>query len=250
MILNRWGKIGIGLCVLFMISSTDGVCEKVQKDIVLLMHLDEGSGTMAQDSSSYANHGTLTNMEGREWTAGKFGNALRFDGKDDYVDCGNDASLNITTAISVECWVKTGSSAEGWMETKHLAKQGGIVAKDDSSCNRGWMLVMSSGGEAQFYVGRGVDWQPWLVSTDAINDGVWHHLVGVDDGNTLYIYKDGKPYSTLVGPHSILTHSYPLCIGKRNSADLHFKGIIDEVCIYNRALNKKEIEEHYRYCQK
>jgi len=36
----------------------------------------------------------------------KTAGALQFDGKDDYVDCGNDESLNITEAITIEAWVR------------------------------------------------------------------------------------------------------------------------------------------------
>jgi len=45
------------------------------------------------------------------WTSGKYGSALKFDGKDDYVNCGNGASLNITGAITIEAWVNPLSSS-------------------------------------------------------------------------------------------------------------------------------------------
>ncbi|MFZ3078009.1 MAG: archaellin/type IV pilin N-terminal domain-containing protein, partial [Candidatus Aenigmatarchaeota archaeon] len=64
-------------------------------------NFDEGSEGKAYDNSGNGNAGTLVNMNTSGnatsgWTSGKFGNGLRFDGTNDYVDAGNGASLNIT----------------------------------------------------------------------------------------------------------------------------------------------------------
>ena len=66
--------------------------------------LDDGSGITAADSTSYGNHGTLFN--GPVWVSGYDGGALQFDGVDDYVDCGNDASLSIGGSVTVAGWIK------------------------------------------------------------------------------------------------------------------------------------------------
>jgi len=65
---------------------------------------DEGTGTIANDSSGNNNNGTLYN--GPIWEEGQVNKALSFDGSNDYVDCGNDESLNITDKITIEAWVK------------------------------------------------------------------------------------------------------------------------------------------------
>jgi len=73
---------------------------------VLVLHFDEGSGTVARDASGNGNDGTIY---GATWVNGKYGKALSFDGVEDYVDCGNDVSLNFerTDPFSIEAWVKT-----------------------------------------------------------------------------------------------------------------------------------------------
>ena len=53
--------------------------------------LNEGAGGAANDSSGYGNNGTL--VGGPIWAAGQIGGGLEFDGTDDHVDCGDDASL-------------------------------------------------------------------------------------------------------------------------------------------------------------
>ena len=60
-------------------------------------------GQTTYDEISNSNDGTI---HGATWTTGKYGAALEFDGVDDYVDCGNDDSLDITDTITIEAWVK------------------------------------------------------------------------------------------------------------------------------------------------
>jgi hypothetical protein len=72
--------------------------------------------------------------------------------------------------------------------------------------------------------------------------GVWHHFVGTYDPSIgTRVYLDGN----LVGsndPSGEITHSrkYSLNIG-RYSGGVYFKGKIDEVRIYNRALSAEEV---------
>jgi len=75
-------------------------------DVVGLWHFDESEGTTASDSSGNGIHGTLTNMSPPDcWVSGMFGNALSFDGVNDYVDCGSSSSLDFTTNVTIEAWV-------------------------------------------------------------------------------------------------------------------------------------------------
>ena len=75
---------------------------------------DEGSETIAYDSSGNNNHGTLYSGSNvcsnpptsgcPTWVEGKFGKALRFDGIDDYVEVLDSPSLN-PTSITITLWV-------------------------------------------------------------------------------------------------------------------------------------------------
>jgi len=93
---------------------------------------EEGVGTTVKDSSGYGNNGILENSDGDEWVEGRFGQALEFDGSDDYVDCGNDSSLNTPDAITIEAWIKP------------FANNKRIVSKDDGSSSREYMLKIRS----------------------------------------------------------------------------------------------------------
>ena len=67
-------------------------------------HFDEGSGTIAYDSSGQGNNGTIY---GATWTSGKVGGALEFDGKDDYVEVPDNPSLDTGSDedVTIEVWV-------------------------------------------------------------------------------------------------------------------------------------------------
>jgi hypothetical protein len=71
-------------------------------DLAGYWNLDD-SGYIAADSSPYGNDGTVYETA---WTTGKINGALSFDGVDDYVDCGNDTSLDFSTEdFSISVWI-------------------------------------------------------------------------------------------------------------------------------------------------
>ena len=67
----------------------------VEADLVAYWRLDEGSGTTANDSTGHGNDGTFHGDP--QWVVGYLGGALEFDGTDDWLDCGSDPSLDLTT---------------------------------------------------------------------------------------------------------------------------------------------------------
>ena len=73
--------------------------DTMTRGLVGYWKFDEGGGTTAYDASGNGNDGTLTN--GPKWTQGKEGGALAFDGRNDYVNAGNGASLNIANEMTI-----------------------------------------------------------------------------------------------------------------------------------------------------
>jgi len=109
---------------------------------VVHWQLNEGSGTIAGDSSGNGNFGTLVN--GPVWTTGIEGTALRFDGVDDYVEVGNSASLNPAAELSLAVWVNASSfSSTQMLVSKYGA--GGIQ----------YFMRIQSGGRVRFGLNTG-----------------------------------------------------------------------------------------------
>jgi hypothetical protein len=86
--------------VIFLSSALTGTA---RAELVGWWRFDEGSGTAALDSSGNGNDGTFNGNP--QWVVGYFGGALEFDGIDDWLDCGNDPSLDLTT-WTITFWLK------------------------------------------------------------------------------------------------------------------------------------------------
>ena len=97
----------------------------VQTGLVAAFAFDEGTGRHGElMSSGNANNGTIANAT---WsTAGRFGNALSFNGTNARVNINDSASLDLTTAMTLEAWVRP-SAINGW-ETVILKERTGGLA--------------------------------------------------------------------------------------------------------------------------
>lgn len=222
--------------------------------LVLHIPFKERSGSYANDTSGYGNNGTLYNFDSTSagygdthdsgWTTygrplwtdqGKYGYGMRFNGWDDYVDCGNDVSLNTYDFLSVEVWIYQNSLPSG---------QNGIVEKSITSGYTGWALYQAS-NEYRFTAAK-TDGNLVDVETSAVT-GQWVHLVAVKDRSKIYLYKNGVLASSKDFPTDIRSNSKTVKIGKYAywHEDNMFNGIIDEVRIYNQALTLEEIRAEY-----
>lgn len=175
---------------------------------------------------------------------GKVGKALEFDSKNSVHIPGTDTlNFNGAETMTVAAWIngKTDKPVDGAVPGVCC---GTIVAQRDAN---GWALRFdgrNGGNELEFITSPG--WQgDGGFGVAAQPKGEWHHLVGVVDGKTKYLYLDGKlaKEEGFNGPMSTNGTSETE-IGSAN-ADGGFIGIIDEVVIYNVALSDKDVKELY-----
>ena len=198
---------------------------------------DEGTGTTANDLSGLGNTGTLQPALGPTWTTGRVGGALSFDGVDDRVNVPNHTSLNITNAITIEAWVNTTLTLVDFNPT--------IVAKGVHA----YLFTIGAYTQATprvtgFLFINGV-WR-FLRGNTPINDGNWHHVVMTYNGSHLSVYRNGILDATpLAVSGSINIDLRPLNIGHYAGTNGHFRGSIDEVRIYNRALSAAEVMANF-----
>jgi hypothetical protein len=165
--------------------------------------------------------------------AGKKGSdALDFDGTDDYVDCGNDPSLQITgTEITVAAWVIKGP----------ISKYQVIAGKStDENWSDGFGLLWYQ-NEVGFYVGGWGTGGP--ASEPFPTDGQWHHVAGTYDGSNVKIWVDGVEGTTPFPYTGSVNGSGGSCeIGRQGGWPAYcFSGTIDDVRIYNVALTESDI---------
>ena len=152
---------------------------------------DELEGEFARDEA-HANYGEI---RGAQRVAGRCGNALRFDGKDDYVMIYDDASM----------WVPRYFSLEAWVNTDDAAKEQTILSKAPA------YTLGLKGGKPFVEIGR----NSLAAEMDAgIESGRWYHLAFVYDTKHNYtrgtFYVDGKDVSYMkpTGPHGGYPETY------------------------------------------
>jgi hypothetical protein len=110
--------------------------------------LDESGNISTAADSAGSNDGTLTGFPAdpsANWVAGKVGNALDFDGTDDWVNAGNDASLELGTGDqTIALWVKLAAAQP--LDNSCLVCKG---AENDT--NEGYALVLSNTSDTLYY---------------------------------------------------------------------------------------------------
>jgi beta-lactam-binding protein with PASTA domain len=190
--------------------------------------LDETSGTTAKDSSGNDCNGVVSGGAVWQPTGGKFGGALQFDGVNDFIDCGNPAALNIQDQITLACWIKLASFTRSWQA---------IVTKGDDSYK-----LCRSGATSAIYFGLGGTSVDGFEGAAVVTDNEWHHIAGVYDGTQATLYIDGVADTAVPVTGQIKASTYNLFIGENAQArGRYFKGLLDDVRIYNCALNEADI---------
>jgi hypothetical protein len=188
--------------------------------------LDDGSGNIATDSSGFGNHGALYN--GPIWTGGKIGGALDFDGSNDYVSLAPISALT-GSAITVSAWVRPSSSINA--EFSPILTQC-IVQNNNYS---GYYLCLAGYCPTFFLHMDGV------VSEIEVEADVWHHVAGTYDNNELKIYVNGiTNHWPLREKQGVGTSAFIGWDGD-GAENYYFKGLIDDVRVYNYALDIGEI---------
>ena len=211
----------------FLISN----CFSQEKGLVAYWSFDEGSGKIAKDAAG-KNNGDIIDAE---WTAGKVGKALKFSGEGSFIDIPVSDSLNIDGSVTVELWVKhEGDEYKEWEC---------ILAKGDHAYR---LHIRPGTFEFNFGVNTGGEFHD-QVSGIKPEPGKWYHVAGTYDGAKTCVYVNGKLAASGAewsGP--IDTNDLDLYIGDNSEATgRFFKGIIDEVRIYSRALSEAEIKTRY-----
>ena len=161
------------------------------------------------------------------------GLALDFDGTDDFVDCGNSSSVNVTGNITVEAWFKS----DLYKKTQSIIKKNGS--------NSGYELSLAKAGNIFFRLNDKNSYRVESTSLYPHDGNTWMHVAATYDGTDIIIYINGTPEDTVSGPASIFTNSNNLVIGT-NAADTTsslLDGAMDEIRIWNVARSETEIRE-------
>ncbi|UCG58515.1 MAG: LamG domain-containing protein, partial [Phycisphaerales bacterium] len=192
---------------------------------------DEGSGTIAVDSSGHGNHGTLGNNPQR--VAGFDGDALEFDGTN-YVDL--PTGLIGTDKGTVTMWIRTTQGTQGHIFYGSEGTSGdGFGSQYELHVN-----VRSNGGVESFIEGD-PDVRP---RTSAINDDTWRHVaVTWDINGDMTIYLDGSEADSVSHNGNSFILAGRIRLGRPNDYERYYFGLLDDLRLFDYALSPDEIAE-------
>jgi hypothetical protein len=206
--------------------------------LVLAMGFNEGSGSVANDSSGAGNNGTLN---GATWsTQGRYGGALTFNGSSAYVTVPDASSLDVTTGLTMEAWVRP-TELSGWRTILIKESPSSPVPRGSWSERKVWSLYAHSDGSVPRGMIVNTTQNYHATGTSALPLNTWTHLAATYDGVTFKLYVNGVLVRTTTASGTIFTSNDALRIGGNAVWGEYFKGMIDDVRVYNRALSATEV---------
>ena len=205
--------------------------------LVLALRFDESTGPVAADSSANGLNGSVS---GAQFVPGRTGNALSFDGVNDWVTIADTTGspLDLTSGLTLQAWVKP-SSLSGW-DT--------VLMKERGTAGMSYALYAHDGGP----LAGGANTPAGYVTTAAgdrsvrpaaaLPLNVWSHVATTYDGANQRFYVNGALVATRAQTGAVAVGNGALRIGGNAAwSGEFFQGVIDEVRVYNRALTQAEI---------
>lgn len=198
--------------------------------LVAAYNFDGGVGNVLTDFSGLNNDGLIANAV---WSSvGRFGGSLAFNGVNSLVTVPDAAPLHLSEAVTLEAWVQP-TVLNSWRT---------IVYKQIPT-GQSYSLWATNGGDGQpaaFITFNGQEYN--ATSPTTIPLSAWTHLAETYDGGVISIYVNDVLQATRAVPGSLDASSLPLYLGGNALWGQYFKGNIDDVRVYNRALTPAEIQ--------
>ncbi len=192
--------------------------------------LNENSGTIAVDSIS----GYDGSISQASWTTGINGSALEFDGSNDYVETNERIVDDYPFTISV--WLKTTDSG---------TDQAVVNLADSDLSNSYYGIYVRPDGRVRL-MARNT--QSRTIAGDVVNDGEWYNAVAVFNSSTdRKLYLNGIINGTQSTEVTFNSDADRWSMGRwgDSSPNRYFEGSIDEVKLWDRALDSAEILQLY-----
>jgi len=200
---------------------------------------DDDAGGKVKDVSGNGHDGELVGNAKMD-KAGKIGSAVATDGTEAYVMVPDDNALEFDGDFTIACWIwnEVPAADHSSFVTKGYHRPSGGAGGD----SKPWYLVYYlKTGTVDFYLRDIGGANSHAVGKTPVNDGEWHHVVSMKDGAEVKVFIDGKEDGAAPAVNAKYgENDQPLVFMVH--FDRWFAGKIDEVAIFNKALNENEIK--------
>ncbi len=200
--------------------------------LVAAYGFNEGTGSTVTDKTGNGNNGSI--FQATWYTTGKYGKALAFDGSNDYVSVPDSNSLDLSTALTLEAWVRPTASS-GWrtvmLKENNSELAYAMYARESTNRPSGWIRTNPTSGSSKSVAG-----------TSGLALNTWTHLTTTYDGSNMRLYVNGSLVRTQATTGTLYNSGNPLKFGGNAVWGEYFAGQLDEIRIYNRALTQTEIQ--------
>jgi hypothetical protein len=222
-------------CLVMVLLVLDlALANAVCADLVGWWKMDDGSGTIAHDSTQNGNHGTL--LGNPQWVPGYVGGALKLDGTDDYVALPIGSMMDSLASSTLALWVNFSGQGGAWQR---------ILDFGTSTAN--YIYVCPQDGSGALHVALTANtgvWTDIVAPTGGLPTG-WHHLAVAIDGKArnVKIFLDGAVVADAATLYTLsdLGNTTQNWLGRSEYADPYFNGVLDDFRIYNEALSAAQI---------
>lgn len=244
-------------------------CGGSEKDLLLHLAFDEGSGTTITDSSGHLPDAELNYLytnavymdsQNPQWReAGIQGGSLLFDGNSTYITYNKQDLAVEGSSLTVSLWVAPRTFE--W-DDPNAVDNGtelitGLVSQFSKSSKKGFVVGYERHGRLTFQIGTGEDWiSLWGDEADGLTKCAWNQVTATLDGEagTVSLYLNGQLLASREVPKgtAIAPANTSLVVGRSSEAEhwaasfinVH-SGLMDEVKLCSRALSAEEVAENY-----
>ncbi len=165
--------------------------------LVAAYNFEEGAGSSVADASGNGNTGTLLNTS---WsTSGKYGNALSFNGTSARVNIPNAASLQLTSAMTLEAWVRPTTVTSAWRDVIMKGNDNYYLMGTTTSSGRPAVGAIIGGSQGQAF------------GTSTLSTTTYTHLAATYDGSAVRLFVNGSQVASTpkTGSHHDLDRRAP-----------------------------------------
>jgi hypothetical protein len=205
--------------------------------LVAIWRFDEGLDNLAADNSGEGNDATII---GANWTTGKYGSALQYNGTSNYVE--TSIQKNVSGAFTVSLWAKVQDNNPR------------TIISTQGPSNYGFNVEFLNGNLINASIGTGTVWLAHSASASlTYTKNYWYHIAYAVNRTGYRIFINGTLANTgtySAGTPVLFDVNHTLNIGRRQDATKYFNGTIDDVKIWSRALTDAEVLSEYERSDK